>query len=49
MAQLHNQGLAKLREWFSLMKATVTLWLDSNAFSYAGSLAFYTLFSLAPL
>lgn len=49
MAQRLNQGIAKLREWFSLMRETVTLWLDSNAFSYAGSLAFYTLFSLAPV
>ncbi|MCE9662418.1 YihY/virulence factor BrkB family protein [Halomonas sp. M5N1S17] len=30
------------------MQDSVRLWLQRNAFSYAGSLAFYTLFSLAP-
>ncbi|WP_133482157.1 MULTISPECIES: YihY/virulence factor BrkB family protein [Halomonas] len=34
--------------WWRVMKAAVELWLERNAFSYAGSLAFYTLFSLAP-
>lgn len=34
--------------WFNVTKNAVQLWLDRNAFSYAGSLAFYTLFSLAP-
>lgn len=35
--------------WFAVIKASVKLWLERNAFSYAGSLAFYTLFSLAPV
>nr|WP_267956320.1 YihY/virulence factor BrkB family protein [Halomonas sp. MCCC 1A17488] len=30
------------------MQQGFSLWLERNAFSYAGSLAFYTLFSLAP-
>lgn len=34
--------------WFRILRGAVQLWLDCNAFSYAGSLAFYTLFSLAP-
>lgn len=34
--------------WFWIVRNAVQLWLDCNAFSYAGSLAFYTLFSLAP-
>lgn len=34
--------------WFRIVRNAVQLWLDHNAFSYAGSLAFYTLFSLAP-
>ncbi|MGB2336669.1 MAG: YihY/virulence factor BrkB family protein, partial [Alcanivorax sp.] len=34
--------------WFSILKRSVTLWLEGNAVSYAGSLAFFTLFSLAP-
>lgn len=35
--------------WWSLVRGAVGLWLDSNAFSHAGALAFYTLFSLAPV
>lgn len=31
-----------------VVRHAVKLWLERNAFSYAGSLAFYTLFSLAP-
>lgn len=34
--------------WFGVVRDAVKLWLERNAFSYAGSLAFYTLFSLAP-
>ncbi|WP_110665241.1 YihY/virulence factor BrkB family protein [Salinicola halophilus] len=37
-----------IKYWFNVIKNAVQLWLDRNAFSYAGSLAFYTLFSLAP-
>ncbi|MBN9461466.1 MAG: YihY/virulence factor BrkB family protein [Burkholderiales bacterium] len=35
--------------WWSVTRGAVVLWLDSNAFSHAGALAFYTLFSLAPV
>ncbi|MHB0775529.1 YihY/virulence factor BrkB family protein [Halomonas sp. WWR20] len=34
--------------WFRITQSAIQLWLERNAFSYAGSLAFYTLFSLAP-
>ncbi|MFC7367887.1 MULTISPECIES: YihY/virulence factor BrkB family protein [Vreelandella] len=34
--------------WWNVMQDATALWLERNAFSYAGSLAFYTLFSLAP-
>lgn len=34
--------------WWRVTRDATQLWLDRNAFSYAGSLAFYTLFSLAP-
>ncbi|TFH86156.1 YihY/virulence factor BrkB family protein [Billgrantia azerbaijanica] len=34
--------------WWRVVHGAVTHWLERNAFSYAGSLAFYTLFSLAP-
>ncbi len=35
--------------WWRITSDAVKLWLDCNAFSHAGSLAFYTLFSLAPV
>ena len=34
--------------WWKVVQDATSLWLERNAFSYAGSLAFYTLFSLAP-
>ncbi|GHE19589.1 YihY/virulence factor BrkB family protein [Halomonas urumqiensis] len=34
--------------WWRVVRGAIKLWLERNAFSYAGSLAFYTLFSLAP-
>ena len=34
--------------WWHILRGATKLWLERNAFSYAGSLAFYTLFSLAP-
>lgn len=37
-----------MQEWLGILQGAIRLWLDRNAFSYAGSLAFYTLFSLAP-
>ncbi len=36
------------RYWIDVCRRAARLWLECNAFSYAGSLAFYTLFSLAP-
>jgi len=35
--------------WWTITRDALQLWLDRNAFSHAGSLAFYTLFSLAPV
>ena len=37
------------RRWWGITRDATQLWLDCNAFSHAGSLAFYTLFSLAPV
>jgi membrane protein len=37
------------RNTFSLLKDAIALWTERNAFQHAGALAFYTLFSLAPL
>ena len=37
------------QHWWSITREAIRLWLDSNAFSHSGALAFYTLFSLAPV
>lgn len=42
-------GKLSVQRWWAITRDAVLLWLDCNAFSYAGSLAFYTLFSLAPV
>lgn len=38
----------KLRYGWQLIRDSGKLWIECNAFNHAGSLAFYTLFSLAP-
>lgn len=38
-----------VRYWTNIFRDAGKLWLLENAFSYAGALAFYTLFSLAPI
>jgi membrane protein len=38
-----------LRGGWALLKESIDLWTSNNAFQLAGALAFYTLFSLAPL
>ncbi len=35
--------------WWAITRDALQLWLDRNAFSHAAALAFYTLFSLAPV
>ncbi len=35
--------------WFHILIRAGRIWLDSNAFAMAGSLAFFTLFSIAPV
>jgi membrane protein len=37
------------RKALPLMQGAIELWLERNAFQHAGALAFYTLFSMAPL
>ncbi|PMR70694.1 ribonuclease BN [Halomonas heilongjiangensis] len=44
IADIKDAGLF----WWNVVQDAIRLWLERNAFSYAGSLAFYTLFSLAP-
>ncbi len=38
-----------VRRWWRVARDAAELWLQHNAFSHAGALAFYTLFSLAPV
>lgn len=38
-----------VKHWFGILKQAVDFWLESNAFANAGSLAFFTLFSIAPV
>lgn len=40
--------MEKIRDWWYIVRDSGKLWVDCNAFNHAGSLAFYTLFSLAP-
>ncbi len=39
----------RMTEGWSFVKRTVSLWSAKNPFQFAGALAFYTIFSLAPL
>lgn len=43
------QLVKHLKYWLSILKHGTRIWLDSNAFANAGSLAFFTLFSIAPV
>jgi len=52
-AQIRRQRRPAIRKraksvW-ALLKDTVSLWLSKHAFQFAGAMAFYTVFSLAPL
>jgi len=38
----------KFRYWWHIVRDSGKLWVECNAFNHSGSLAFYTLFSLAP-
>lgn len=42
-------GWNSVRRGWTLTRDAAGLWLDCNAFGHAGALAFYTLFSLAPV
>ncbi len=37
------------RYWFGILQRTVRLWLDAQVFVHAGALAFFTVFSVAPV
>lgn len=39
----------KFRYWFGILRSALDNWAQSHAFIYAGALAFFTLFSIAPV
>jgi len=39
----------RFQQWVLIIRTGVGLWLEHNAFLHAGALAFFTLFSLAPI
>ncbi len=41
--------IQRIRQWGAIGRDAAALWLERNAFGHAGALAFYTLFSLAPV
>jgi membrane protein len=41
--------LSRLKSWYRLIADAVNLWMERDAFQHAGALAFFMLFSLAPL
>jgi membrane protein len=47
--QLSPQRRFMLKHWFSIFRAAIQNWLDSQAFIYAAALAFFTVFSIAPV
>lgn len=44
-----SEAVKYYRYWLTILKNAAQIWLDSNAFANAGSLAFFTLFSIAPV
>ena len=38
-----------LLRWYGILRRTVDLWIEAQAFVYAASLAFFTVFSIAPV
>ena len=44
-----GQVIALFRYWFGVLSRTVRLWLDAQVFMHAAALAFFTLFSVAPV
>jgi membrane protein len=44
-----NSFSLHVKYWLDILKNAAQIWLQSNAFANAGSLAFFTLFSIAPV
>jgi membrane protein len=49
VASIYNKLPALLRHWLGILKAAIGYWLGSQAFIYAAALAFFTVFSIAPI
>lgn len=49
LASLFNSLPAAVQYWLSILAAALRHWLDSQAFIYAAALAFFTVFSIAPI
>lgn len=49
LARYYQALPAPLRYWLGILGAAARNWSESQAFSYAAALGFYTLFSLAPI
>lgn len=47
--KIYNKLPAVVRHWFSILAAAFRHWLGSQAFIYAAALAFFTVFSIAPI
>lgn len=44
-----GQLLSVLKYWYAVVRTTVTLWLEAQVFVHAAALAFFTVFSVAPV
>ena len=47
--QIYNKLPAAVKHWLSILAAATKNWLGSQAFIYAAALAFFTVFSIAPI
>lgn len=49
LTKIYNKLPAPVRYWLSILAAAIQNWLASQAFIYAAALAFFTVFSIAPI
>lgn len=49
LSNIFNKLPNTVRHWLSILAAAFRHWLDSQAFIYAAALAFFTVFSIAPI
>jgi membrane protein len=49
LASLFNSLPAAVQYWLGILAAALRHWLDSQSFIYAAALAFFTVFSIAPI